>query len=100
MSERRIREQWFCLLSVFAIADTDILHLDMMGSHIVVLSNTGVAAELLEQRSRIYCDKVCEPFGISLNWSSSHQYLTSATNTYGKGTVRSALLTPYHTDKQ
>ena len=36
-----------------------------MGSHIVVLSNTGVAAELLERRSRIYSDKVCEPFGIS-----------------------------------
>ena len=66
MSKRHLRESQFRPLSIFAITDTDILHLDMMGSHIIVLSNTGVAAELLERRSRIYSDKVREPFGISL----------------------------------
>lgn len=65
-----------------------------MGSHIVVLSNTDIAAELLERRSRIYSDKVCEPFDISPISPSSHEYQTPATNAYGKGIVRAALLTP------
>lgn len=33
-----------------------------MGSHLVVLSDRGVAAELVERRSAIYSDRVCKPF--------------------------------------
>jgi len=36
---------------------TDILHLNIMGSHLVVLSNGDMAAELVQRRSTIYCDK-------------------------------------------
>jgi hypothetical protein len=42
--------------------DTDILHLDMMGSHLVVLSSSDVAIDLLERRSVMYSDRVRESF--------------------------------------
>lgn len=38
--------------------ETDVLHLDMMGSHLVVLSSSDAAAELLDRRSAIYSDRV------------------------------------------
>ena len=38
------------------IIDTSILHLDVMGSHIVALSDSDVAADLIAQRS--YSDRV------------------------------------------
>jgi hypothetical protein len=40
------------------IADTDILHLNMMGTHLVVLNDSTVATDLLEQRSAVYADRV------------------------------------------
>ena len=49
---------WGCLPG--RVTDTDILHLDMMGSHLVVLSSSDVATDLLEQRSVIYADRVCK----------------------------------------
>lgn len=42
--------------------DTDILHLDMMGSHLVVLNSSNVAIDLLERRSVMYSDRVREFF--------------------------------------
>lgn len=40
------------------IIDTNLLHLDVMGSHIVALSDSDVAADLIAQRS--YSDRVCK----------------------------------------
>lgn len=40
------------------MTDTDILHLNMMGTHMVVLNNTEVSKELLERRSVVYSDRV------------------------------------------
>jgi len=40
------------------VAETNILHLDVMGSHLVVLSSSDAAIDLLEQRSVVYGDKV------------------------------------------
>ncbi|KAF9645502.1 cytochrome P450 [Thelephora ganbajun] len=37
--------------------NTDLLHLDVMGSHLVVLNNSDVAIDLLERRSVIYADR-------------------------------------------
>lgn len=41
------------------ITDTDILYLDMAGSHLVVINDSDTATELLEQRSVVYSDRVC-----------------------------------------
>lgn len=38
----------------------------MMGSHLVVLSNTEVSKELLERRSVVYSDRVRKHAGIPL----------------------------------
>jgi hypothetical protein len=38
------------------IADTDVLHLSMMGTH---LNGGTVATDLLERRSVAYADRVC-----------------------------------------
>ena len=40
------------------IVDTDILHLEFMGTHLMFLSNSDVGKDLAEQRSDIYVDKV------------------------------------------
>lgn len=40
------------------VADTDILHLDMMGSHLIVLNSSEAAQDLPERRSTIYGDRV------------------------------------------
>ncbi|KAF9786299.1 cytochrome P450 [Thelephora terrestris] len=57
--------------------NTDILHLDMMGSHMVVLNNSDVAADLLERRSLIYSDRprmpmVNELMGCAWSFSVMH----------------------------
>ena len=49
---------------------TDILHLDMMGSHVIVLNNSDVAADLLERRSLISGDSICRPSDIPLTISA------------------------------
>ena len=51
-------------------ADTDILHLDMMGSHVVVLSSSDIATDLLERRGVVYGDRVRKPFDIPLTASA------------------------------
>ncbi|KAF9646526.1 cytochrome P450 [Thelephora ganbajun] len=54
--------------------DTDILHLDVMGSHLVVLSNSDVATDILERRSVIYADRPRMPMVNELmgcSWSFS-----------------------------
>ena len=67
------------------ITDTDILHFDLMGSHLVVINDSGVAADLLERRSVINADRVCKS-------SSSIPSLTPppplAQDAYGERTVR------------
>ena len=47
------------LLTLGWITDTDILHFDMMGSHLVVFSNSDAAAELEKGRSALHSDRVC-----------------------------------------
>ena len=42
----------------------------MMGSHLVVLSSSDVATDLLEQRSAVYGDRVRKPFDISFATSA------------------------------
>jgi hypothetical protein len=59
-----------CASVVFnRITDTDILHLNMMGTHLVVLNDSTVATDLLEQRSATYADRVRRPFDIPLTTS-------------------------------
>ena len=45
----RVQRGWF--------TDTDVLHLSMMGSHLIILNNSTVATDLLE-RSVAYTDRV------------------------------------------
>lgn len=44
----------------WAGVETDILHLNMMGSHLVFLSDSDVAADLVGRRSAMYVDRVCK----------------------------------------
>ena len=39
------------------LSGSDIIHVDVMGSHIVILNSMKVANELLEKRSSIYSDR-------------------------------------------
>ncbi|KAF9645509.1 CyP450 monooxygenase [Thelephora ganbajun] len=48
---------WEGLTKMAKEYDTNILHLNTMGSHLVVLNNSDVAADLLERRSVIYSDR-------------------------------------------
>lgn len=54
MSHYRLRNEES---SHAAQADTDIIHLDVAGSSIVVLDTPEVAMELLDKRSSIYSDR-------------------------------------------
>jgi len=45
---------------VWWFADTDILHFNTMGSHMLVLSDPDVVLDLLERRSVVYSDRVCK----------------------------------------
>jgi len=38
----------------------------MMGSHLVVLSSSDIATDLLERRGAVYGDRVCRPLDILL----------------------------------
>ena len=56
-----------------------------MGSHMVVLNNSDVAADLLERRSLIYSDRVRNLFGECLvSQLNFHRYPPLATNAHGK----------------
>lgn len=48
---------WEGLTKMAQEHDTDILHLDMMGSHLVVFSNSDAAAELEQGRSALYSNR-------------------------------------------
>ena len=39
------------------LSGSDIIHVDVMGSHIIILNSIKVANELLEKRSSIYSDR-------------------------------------------
>lgn len=42
---------WVSEVTWVDVADTDVLHMNMMGSHLVFMSNTEVAADLGERHS-------------------------------------------------
>ena len=50
------------MLTSSSLADTDIIHLDVVGKSIVVLDSYEAAVELLEKRSKMYSDR----------WAPSH----------------------------
>jgi len=81
------------------ITETDILHLDMMGSHLVLLSNSDVATDLLERRSVIYGDRVRK-----LQCPSLLQRLPApiplASAAYGERTVCTVVFFHNHTDNR
>jgi hypothetical protein len=78
VSNERFRDAHYSYLGVAfnCITDTDILHLNMMGTHLVVLNNDTVTMDLLEQRSAAYADRVPKPFGIPFT-------ILVLTDTYG-----------------
>ena len=78
MSNEHIRDAHRSYLGVAfnRIIDTDILHLNIMGTHLVVLNNDTVATDLLEHRSAAYADRVPKPFGIPF-------MISVLTDTYG-----------------
>ena len=39
------------------LSGSDVIHVDVMGSHIVILNSTKAGHELLEKRSAIYSDR-------------------------------------------
>ncbi|KAF9786328.1 cytochrome P450 [Thelephora terrestris] len=49
--------------------NTDILHLDLMGGHMVVLSNSDLAVDLMVRRSLVYADRIRIRMGCS--WAFS-----------------------------
>ena len=44
--------------------DTDILHLDMMGPYTIMLSSSGLSADLVGRGPTAYSDRVCKRSGI------------------------------------
>ena len=40
-----------------ALSGSDVIHVDVMGSHIIILNSMKAAKELLEKRSSIYSDR-------------------------------------------
>lgn len=64
-SERTVL--WKFAVGVFTYStsvcvETDILHLNLMGRHLVLLSNTDVATQLVGRCSAMYSDRVRKPF--------------------------------------
>ncbi|KAH9066190.1 cytochrome P450 [Lactarius vividus] len=51
------QEEWVAYRKWSEKLGSDIIHADVMGSHIVILNSTKVANELLEKRSSIYSDR-------------------------------------------
>lgn len=42
-------------------SDSDVVHVDVLGSHVVILNSIEAATELLERRSSIYSDRHGSP---------------------------------------
>ncbi|KAI0299925.1 cytochrome P450 [Russula brevipes] len=51
------RAEWFTYLKWSQEFDSDVIHADVMGSHIIILNSIKAAQELLEKRSSIYSDR-------------------------------------------
>lgn len=42
------------------VADSDVVHLSVVGTHLVIVNSHEAAVELFEKRSAIYSDRVCQ----------------------------------------
>lgn len=63
MSEPYSGKVLVCFLGVLVtwmISEADILHLNLMGSHLIVFNDSDVATDLVERRSVVYSDRVCQ----------------------------------------
>ncbi|KAN0130018.1 Cytochrome P450 [Lactarius tabidus] len=65
------QEEWVTYRKWSKYCGSDVVHVDVMGSHIVILNSIKSANELLEKRSSIYSDrpplKALQLFGIDFN---------------------------------
>ncbi|KAI9445994.1 cytochrome P450 [Lactarius indigo] len=66
------REEWVTYRKWSEELGSDIIHADVMGSHIIILNSIKAASELLDKRSSIYSDRpplvaVQELFGMDYN---------------------------------
>ncbi|KAH9980598.1 cytochrome P450 [Russula compacta] len=62
------REEWVTYKKWSEEYGSDVIHVDVMGSHIVILNSTKAGHELLEKRSAIYSDR----YGLSFLSYSDH----------------------------
>ncbi|KAH9160855.1 hypothetical protein EDB89DRAFT_1811985, partial [Lactarius sanguifluus] len=51
------REEWITYRKWSEQLGSDVIHADVMGSHIVIINSMKAANELLEKRSSIYSDR-------------------------------------------
>ncbi|KAF8259227.1 hypothetical protein EI94DRAFT_1535553, partial [Lactarius quietus] len=51
------QEEWVTYSKWSRDCGSDIIHVDVMGSHIIILNSMKSANELLEKRSSIYSDR-------------------------------------------
>jgi len=65
------QEEWVTYMKWSKDFGSDVIHVDVLGSHVVILNSIKSANELLERRSSIYSDrpplKALELFGIDFN---------------------------------
>ena len=56
------------------VIGSDLIHFDVLGSHIVVVNSAKAANELFEKRSAIYSDRFVSSFACTHSfWSSSNE---------------------------
>ncbi|KAI0259756.1 cytochrome P450 [Gloeopeniophorella convolvens] len=60
------REEWVTYKEWSEKFGSDVIHVDVLGSHIVILNSERAANELLERRSSIYSDRLGMDFNIGL----------------------------------
>ena len=49
------------LIRCFWVVGSDVLHVDVLGTHIVIINSVKAANELLEKRSSVYSDRYHSP---------------------------------------
>ena len=81
----------FVLTWMVGIVDTDILHFELMGTHLMFFSSSDVGKDLAERRSAIYVDKVCNPPKIIFTTLMCTRTFTAPIS-HGQGTVRALCL--------
>ena len=63
---------------IIYITDSDVIHLDLLGTHLLVVNTREAAFELFEKRSAIYSDRVRHPVAVcflaDLGVSAPHAY--------------------------